>query len=113
MKKTLVERINEGFVTKPNDRITIVEHKNMICDTIDIVLWNTGTTEKEHTCLPNNISAWKWLKMFNEIGGRAVLKEVDGELIPFEQSLPYLYRFDRAAYEKKGLFPPPAPVLQK
>jgi hypothetical protein len=92
------ERLNGGFITKPGDVLTIIIEKGVVSSSITFELSNKSLGEFYHRdSLPNSDKAWNFLKQLNEVGNRTVLVYNEGEnqTVPFEESAPYIYRFNR------------------
>jgi hypothetical protein len=95
-------RLFKENITDPGDVLTI-KHFGGLSDSI--TLEHTNKNDPGYTftkAVANHIKCWKWLKSFNEIGGRSVLVEqADGSTIPYAESIPYAFRFisEQAARE--------------
>lgn len=91
------EKFTISWVTEPADTIYLMFHENTLSSTIACRLHNEKTGYTERFSLKNELEAWKWLKKFNEIGGRAVKIETFGsggvEVQDFKDSPAYRCRF--------------------
>ena len=103
--KSLTEQLkeNNGCRFFNGDVIVITSTPNMISNHISFEYHNPFTTKKsiEDISFSNDLTNWKWLKGVNEGGHATVLyqhwEEIGGEyvevLIPYEDSIPYKFRF--------------------
>ena len=103
--KTLTEQLkeNKGCRFYNGDVMVITSTPNMVSNHTSFEYHSPFQTKKsiEYVSFSNDIDNWKWLKGVNEGGHATVLyqhwEEVDGEyvevLTPYEDSIPYRFRF--------------------
>jgi len=94
------ERFQTTGLTHPKDIVYLEHYIGTLSNSLTCRLENKEEKYVEYFNLKNNIEGWKFLKKFNEIGGRTVLYEVHDstkekvEIIPFEKAAPYIHRFN-------------------
>ena len=94
---SLVDQINAGYVSTPGETMTIISHEGTIADSISIDV-DRPLQSTRHYSLPNNIVAWRWLRRFNDIGGRRVVEKRimhDGTetITPLTETPAFIHRF--------------------
>jgi len=109
-KRNISEKFynGEGFKSYPSDVMTIKSTPRCLSNSIAVHITNSAIGTDEYLTLPNKLEAWKWLKQCNDVPARTVLHQIgDDKPIKYEDSIPYICRFDEsrleAAMEKAGL----------
>ncbi len=83
-----------GFVSHPQDVITILHSSGVIADTITINIYNHNDGTDVTVAIKNFIKSWNFLKTVSEVYMRFVLYKTDDNLpIFYEDSMPYKHRF--------------------
>lgn len=86
---------NHQFNTSPHDVFTIKSSSGVLCDTITIHVSNEVLKEEFWMSWPNRLESWEALKQLAEVGRKVLHQTDDRDPIPYVDSIPYMYRFDR------------------